>query len=512
MESVTFHDLLAHLSSLLTNIPASCTILPSSNPPLSPSSSILPSRPIPLSSLTTYFSTHILPHLNLASLSHNYYGFVTGGVTPAARLGDWLVSVWDQNVQVHLPAETIATNIEVAALNQLVELFNLPRDEWGISGNGVEGCRGSGTFTTGATASNVLGLALGREWVLQRATEKKLGVGKGMSCGEHGVYECMLAAGVRKVKVLSTLPHSSIGKAASLVGFGRGSIVSVAKVEGDGLAIDLEKLQREVVEEGTVSVLVVSAGEVNTGRFATEGIEMLKSVRAICNKYGVWMHADGAFGLFGRALMDLEEQGVYKEIVKGVEGLELADSITGDGHKLLQVPYDCGFFLSRQKDMAAKVCANSNATYLTAGTSCGDDIQSPLNIGLENSRRFRALPVHATLCAYGKGGYVDMLERQIALARRVVRWLWNDDRYEVLPNEAGLGAAVAKTFIVVLFRAKDEVLNSALAKTINATGRIYVTGTIWQEQIAVRIAVSNWQADVERDGKLIEEILDQVSK
>ncbi|RMD41647.1 hypothetical protein DV735_g3487, partial [Chaetothyriales sp. CBS 134920] len=217
---------------------------------------------IPLSSLTAYLSTHILPHLNLPALSRNYYGFVTGGVTPAALLADWLVSVWDQNVQVHLPAETVATNVEVAA----------------------------------------------------------------------------------------------IAKAASLVGLGRESIVSVAKVEdggGDGLSIDLDTLERELAEEATASILVVSAGEVNTGRFATEGREMWKSVRAICDRYGAWVHVDGAFGLFGRLLMDSEEPGEYREIAKGVEGLELADSITGDCHKLLQVPYDCGFFLSRHRDMAS---------------------------------------------------------------------------------------------------------------------------------------------------------------
>ncbi|RMZ83301.1 hypothetical protein DV738_g1166, partial [Chaetothyriales sp. CBS 135597] len=514
MESIPFQDLIVHLSSLLTSIPTTnSAILPSSIPPLSPSSSTLPSQPIPLSSLTTYLSTHILPHLNHASLSRNYYGFVTGGVTPAALLADWLVSVWDQNVQVHLPAETAATNIEVAALNQLVELFNLPRDDWGISGNGAgQGYSGGGTFTTGATASNVLGLALGREWALHRATERALGVGKGVSCGQHGVYECMVAAGVRRVKVLSTLPHSSIGKAASLVGIGRENIVSVAKVEGDGLSIDLDKLEREVAEEMTANILVVSAGEVNTGRFATEGREVWKSVRAICDRYGVWVHADGAFGLFARVLMDLEEPERYKELVKGVEGLELADSITGDCHKLLQVPYDCGFFLSRHRDMASRVCKNGNAVYLTAGVSSGDDIISPLNIGLENSRRFRSLPVHATLCTYGKVGYIDMLQRQISLARRVVRWLWNDDRYEVLPKEAVLAQAVARTFIVVLFRAKDDALNSSLAKTINGTGKMYVSGTAWQGQAAVRIAVSNWQVDVEQDGRLIEEVLDQVSK
>ena len=427
---------------------------------------------------------------------------------------------------MHLPHETVATSVEVAALNQLVELFNLPRVHWGIAGqgNGDGGGGGGGTLTTGATASNILGLALGREYVLREATEGKLGKGKGkgMSCGDEGIYECMTAAGIKKVKVLSTLPHSSIGKAASVVGLGRESVVSVAKTGGDGLGIDMDKLRKEVAEEKTVSIVVISAGEVNTGRFATGGMGVMKEVRRICDEYGAWVHADGAFGLFGRVLMGSEElvtgskeggERRYDEIVKGVEGIELADSITGDGHKLLNVPYDCGFFFTRHKALSEKVCSNGNAAYLTSGLSGGGDgIQSPLNIGLENSRRFRALPVHATLTAYGREGYVDMLKRQIGLARRVMRWLCHDGRYEILPREKSAEGAVRKTFMVVLFKAKDEGLNERLAKVINGTGKMYVTTTKWQGETAVRIAVSNWQADVERDGKLIEEVLDEVGR
>ena len=512
----TLSVLLELLTSLLPSHPhddaspsQSHTILPTSIPSLPDTSSRLPfpafsSGSPSLQYLTTYLKTHIFPYLNYSSLSPNYYGFVTGGVTPAALLADWLVSIYDQNVAVHLPNDSIATNVEVAALNQLVDLFQLPKQEWAVGTSS----QGGGTFTTGATASNVLGLAMGREWVLAQALKRKMG--RDMSAADEGLFETMTAAGVRRVQVLSTLPHSSIAKACAVLGIGRNNVVSVVK-EGTELRIDIEKLKAEVSREDAVSILVVSAGEVNTGRFATTGYEEWKEVRKICDDAGVWLHVDGAFGLFGRLLMG-DESNEYREIIQGVEGIELADSVTGDGHKLLNVPYDCGFFFTRHKDVSERVFRNGNAAYLTSMGGEGDAVQSPLNIGIENSRRFRALPVHATLIAYGKGGYMDMLKRQIGLARRVTTWLLRDDRYEVLPRSENENDTVAKTFMVVLFRARDDDLNKNLVKNINAMNKIYVTGTAWEGQSAARIAVSNWQADIKRDGKLIEQVLDGAAK
>ncbi len=507
-------DLLHHLSSLLPTTSPS-PILPESIPSLPLSSSALPIHPDTesLSALTDYLSADVLPYLSSSSLSPNYYGFVTGGSTPAALLADWLASIYDQNLAVHLPNDSIATHVEVAALNQLVELFQLPKDEWGVGsasagGSGGGGGGGGGTFTTGATASNVVGLAMAREWVLATAAAKKMG--RALSVADDGLCETMMAAGVRKMQVLSTLPHSSIGKACSVVGIGRGNVVSVVK-EGTDLEIDLEKLREEVRREGTVSILCVSTGEVNTGRFATTGLDGWKEIRRLCDEYGVWIHVDGAFGLFGRLLIG-EHSKEYEDITRGVEGIELADSITGDGHKLLNVPYDCGFFFTKHKDVSVKVFNNGTAAYLTSMSGKDDGVQSPLNIGIENSRRFRALPVHATLMAYGKEGYVDMLKRQIGLARRVMGWLLRDRRYEVLPKSDSEEQAVVKTFMIVLFRAKDESLNKVLVKKINATGKIYVTGTSWDGQPAARIAVSNWQTDVGRDGKLIEMVLDEAAR
>jgi glutamate/tyrosine decarboxylase-like PLP-dependent enzyme len=223
----------------------------------------------------------------------------------------------------------------------------------------------------------------------------------------------------------------------------------------------------------------------------------------LCDMYGAWIHIDGAFGVLGRVL----DSPKYETITNACAGLELADSITGDGHKLLNVPYDCGFFLSRHRNIAARVFQNPNAAYLA--TSNGpDSIMSPLNIGLENSRRFRALPVYASLLAYGKTGYRNMLERQIKLCRGIAKFIIESEAYELLPEFGGsVEETLGRIFIIVLFRAKDEALNKSLVEKIKATRKIYVSGTAWNGRPACRFAVSNWRTDIKRDLPLIKAVL-----
>ncbi|OQE26513.1 hypothetical protein PENSTE_c005G03311 [Penicillium steckii] len=455
----------------------------------------LPTTTSDLDSVKRHILDDIVPAFNGASISPNYYGFVTGGVTPAALFADNVVSAYDQNVQVHLPNHSIVTDVEFHALGLLVDLFRMDRSMWQ-----------NGTFTTGATASNILGLACGREFILQKAAERN--GSQITSVGENGLLEVLQAAGLSGIQVLSTMPHSSLVKAAGVLGIGRANVRSVCSAD-NALLFDMTALEKELARTDKANIVAISCGEVNTGRFATSGVQQFQEIRRLCDKYGAWIHVDGAFGIFGRILEDTPE---FETIKKGSEGIEMADSITGDGHKLLNVPYDCGFFFCRHHDLSSQVFQNANAAYLSAGPLDGPSIPSPLNIGLENSRRFRALPVYASLLSYGREGYSDMLRRQIRLARAIYDWIYDSSDYVALPETASKSDLLDQTFMSVLLRANDDTLNHDLAKRINGTSRIFVSGTSWQGAPACRIAISNWRVDVERDTKLVIDVLKQVAR
>ncbi|KAL4895099.1 pyridoxal phosphate-dependent transferase [Aspergillus ambiguus] len=438
--------------------------------------------------------TDIVPAFNGSSICPNYYGFITGGVTPAALFADNVVSTYDQNVQVHLPEHSISTDVESCALGLLVDLLDLERGNWH-----------HGTFTTGATASNILGLACGREYAIRLAGMKN--GHSALSVGDLGLFEAMQAAGISGVQVLSTLPHSSLAKAAGVLGIGRSNVKNVCQEENP-LKFDLARLESELQKSDKATIVAVSCGEVNTGHFATSRKEDMQALRQLCDKYGAWIHVDGAFGIFGRVL---ENSAEFASIRKSCDGIELADSITGDGHKLLNVPYDCGFFLCRHGDEANNVFQNANAAYLTAGNSAQPSIPSPLNIGIENSRRFRALPVYTTLVAYGKTGYRGVLERQIRLARMVAAWLFDHPAYNVLPESLSKEQLSEQTYMSVLFSAKEDELNKYLAKNINDTAKMFVSGTSWQGRSACRIAISNWRVNEVRDFAIITAVLDAIA-
>jgi hypothetical protein len=233
---------------------------------------------------------------------------------PIADAADHVVTSWDQNVQVHLPHQGVATSVEWQAGRLLCELLGLGGEDGG-------GWLGR-TFTTGATGSNVLGLACGREAVLgrkirarnaaaaaaaavrnqgERVVETlKDGEGRGgesESVGELGLLEACRRAGVEEFQVLTTMGHSSLSKAASIVGLGRKSVIDVG-LEATPWKFDMERLESMLARERTASIVAVSCGEVNTGRYATSGYAEMRRLRKLCDKFGAWLHVDGGERFF----------------------------------------------------------------------------------------------------------------------------------------------------------------------------------------------------------------------
>lgn len=373
------------------------------------------------------------------SAGPRYLGFVTGGTTPAALVGDWLTTAYDQN-----PAsdgDSLASAVERETLAQLRQLFGLPETF-------------EGAFVSGATAANTVALATARQWAAARL---------GVDVAEEGL------SGLPRIPLLAGAPHASIDKALSILGMGRRSIERIATLPGR-TAVDPRALAARLAAlHEQPAIVVASAGEVNTGDF-----DDLAAVAELCRRHGAWLHVDGAFGLFAAADPDR---------VHLLAGLEQADSITTDGHKWLNVPYDSGIVFTRHLELQQQVY-RATAAYLG---EAGPDF---LHRTPENSRRFRALPAWMTLQAYGRAGYRELVQRTCDLARRLGDWLESDPRFELL-------APVRLNIVCFTLRGADAARRDRFLAALARDGRVFCTPTVYAGKPAVRAAFSNWSTTEE---------------
>jgi glutamate/tyrosine decarboxylase-like PLP-dependent enzyme len=311
-----------------------------------------------------------------------------------------------------------------------------------------------GTITTGATGGNILGIACGRESVLFKLTQESVSM-----------------TGGGKVQVLCAGGHSSISKACAILGIGRMNCMDLTAADTSA-SFDLTKLECTMQRNnaaGIGSIVVATFGEVNTGSFTND----MESIHSLCHRYSAWLHIDAAFGILAR---------IHRTKAHLSAGLQYADSIAFDGHKFFNVPYDCGVFLTRDMITLSHVCGNSGAAYLSTSA----EGYSPLDISLENSRRFRALPLYASLLSLGRDGYVALVERCCAFAMAMGEQIKLSQKFRLLEKVE---------FNIVLFQATgyDSVeANERVKDAINGTGKVYVSGTTWKGKHALRIAVCNY--------------------
>ncbi|KAL1914478.1 uncharacterized protein VTP21DRAFT_8861 [Calcarisporiella thermophila] len=402
------------------------------------------------------------------SVGPRYYAFVTGGVTEAALAADWLSSVWDQNAIVG--GQGVTSSLEEAAIRLLLSLFGLEENEyWGI-------------FTSGATESNVIGISIGRQLL---CLEKF-----GINVSEDGIDP-------GRVWVVGENVHSSFQKAASIIGVGRRYLKNIPGMGcGEKGVNALENVLKDAENKGAVCIVIAGFAEVNTGYFPDNTIQIAE----VCKRYGAFFHIDAAFGAFARC------SPAYEHLAKG---LELADTITADGHKWLNVPYDCGlFFYRKQHKKYLTATFGQNAAYLTEESQ--DQIPQPMNSGVANSRRWRALPAFSTLLAYGRNGYRHIVEENCRFAHRLFEWLRaHPEWYEVLIDQCPLNIVV---FCGVPQQYRGSEGNKRLLAAINGGGQVFMSETVWRGRPAIRAAISNWRTTLNDDWDNLQEELERVMR
>jgi glutamate/tyrosine decarboxylase-like PLP-dependent enzyme len=408
--------------------------------PEAPSPAALPAQGIGGAGALELFERRWAPGFS-ASAGPRYLGFVTGGATPASLAGDWLTGTLDQNGSNR--SGSSSADLEDETVRWLRDLFHL-------------GPAHQGAFVSGATMSNLVGLAIAREW---------LGEQLGVQVARQGV------AALGPVTVLSGTPHSSVVKALSMLGIGRDAM-RLVPVQPGREAVDLAALETALADlRGRPAIVVANAGTVNTVDF-----DDLRAIAELRSRYPFWLHTDAAFGGFA-ALSPAHAHLVH--------GLDLSDSVCVDLHKWLNVPYDAAVQFTRRRDLQVRVFQNT-AAYL------GDPGDNPDHVHLtpENSRRLRALASWFTLAAYGAEGHREIVERDIEAARRL------GGRLAAMP---GVRLLSPVRLNVVCFTFPGDV--AAAVRAIADSGEAFLTPTVFQGVPALRAAFSNWRtqpADVDR--------------
>jgi glutamate/tyrosine decarboxylase-like PLP-dependent enzyme len=374
----------------------------------------------------------------MATAGPRFFGFVIGGSLPIALAANWLASAWDQNAALYESTPGVARLEEIAS-RWLIELFELP------AATGVG-------FVTGATVANFTALAAARHAVLARA---------GWNVEADGLF------GAPAITVItSEEAHPTLLKSLGMLGLGRNRVLRVpVDRQGRMRAEALPKLNGP-------TILCLQAGNVNTGAF-----DPFEPLIEAARTAGAWVHIDGAFGLWAKAVPSLQRL---------VRGFECADSWATDAHKWLNVPYDCGVAFSRDAH-ALRAAMAITAEYLPTESPH----RNPSDFVPELSRRARGVEVWAALRTLGRAGLAELFERNCRQARRFAHNL-QAAGYEVL-NEIVLNQ--------VLVAFGDAQRTRDVIAALQKEGTCWCGPTIWQGRTAMRISICSWATtdqDVDR--------------
>jgi glutamate/tyrosine decarboxylase-like PLP-dependent enzyme len=223
------------------------------------------------------------------------------------------------------------------------------------------------------------------------------------------------------------------------------------------------------------TIVITQAGHINTG-----GFDPIGEIAEIAHRCGAWVHVDGAFGLWARACSEAAHLAV---------GIERADSWATDGHKWLQLPYDCGFAIVRDPEAHRRAMAIV-ASYLPTAAA---DERNPSHYVPELSRRARGFAAWAMIRALGRDGISRMVGGHCRLARYMAEKLRVEPGIHVLN-------AVELNQVVVRFgsgEAADDMTRRVIER-IQADGICFAGGAQWKELWIMRLSVISW-ATTERD-------------
>lgn len=309
------------------------------------------------------------------------FGFVPGVPTKLSFLGDMMTSAYNLHGSNWINASAAST-LESNMIRWLGSKIGYSE----VSG---------GIFVSGGSMANLTGIVAGRD---------------------HSIPEDKRHLGIAYI---SDQTHHSVEKGLLIAGFTHNQIRKIASNEL--FQIDVDALQKSIVsdlEKGLIPGLIIaSAGTTNTG-----SVDNIQAISELATKHNIWLHVDGAYG----ASFLLSNKHRHQ-----LNGIENADSVSWDAHKLLFQTYSCAMVLVKNKSSLLN-SFSANPEYLDdIGGSTMDDFGS---LGIELTRPTRALKLWLSLQVIGLDQFERMIDGGHELALYTEKEVLNQEDWEIVSN------------------------------------------------------------------------------
>ncbi|XP_006208966.1 glutamate decarboxylase 2 [Vicugna pacos] len=317
-----------------------------------------------------------------------YFNQLSTGLDMVGLAADWLTSTANTNMFTYEIAPVFVL-LEYVTLKKMREIIGWP----GGSGDGI--------FSPGGAISNMYAMLIARFKMFPEVKEKGM------------------AAVPRLIAFTSEHSHFSLKKGAAALGIGTDSVILIKCDErGKMIPSDLERRILEVKQKGFVPFLVsATAGTTVYGAF-----DPLLAVADICKKYKIWMHVDAAWG--GGLLMSRKHK--WK-----LSGVERANSVTWNPHKMMGVPLQCSALLVREEGLMQS-CNQMHASYLFQQDKHYDLSYDTGDKALQCGRHVDVFKLWLMWRAKGTTGFEAHIDKCLELAEYLYNIIKNREGYEMV--------------------------------------------------------------------------------